>query len=395
MKITDIRIHTCFAMWRNWVFIEVVTDRGLVGVGEATLEGRELTVAGHVEDLRRALIGRDPMDLRARVRDLTRDPFWVGGYVAQSGLAAVEMAMWDIIGQELKVPVWQLLGGRVRDRIRVYANGWYFGVSTPGEWAERAGEVVELGYDAMKFDPFGNAGPLIDRETLDRSVAIVEAVRLAVGPKIDLMIEGHGRFDVHAAIRVANALAPFDGFWFEEPIVPGNLAALAEVRRASPIQIATGERLYSRYDYRELLTLGAAAVIQPDVIHAGGISETLAIAAMAETWMVPVAPHNPNGPVATAASLVVDAVAPNALIQEMLAPWDAHWRDAVVDGSPRVVDGHLAIPDRPGLGVRLVPEEIARHPYQPVDLGFFGPASVLDTVDLGEGRGAAGKEPAS
>ena len=387
MLITDIRVHTCFAMWRNWVFIEVVTDRGLVGVGEATLEGRELTVAGHVEDLRRALVGRDPRDLRARVRDLTRDPFWVGGYVAQSGLAAVEMAMWDIIGQDLGVPVWQLLGGRVRDRIRVYANGWYFGVSTPASWGERAGEVVELGFDAMKFDPFGTSGPVIARDDLDGAVAIVDAVRRAVGPRVDLMIEGHGRFDVHSAIRVANALAPFDAFWFEEPIVPGNLAALAEVRRASPIQIATGERLFSRLDYRELLTAGAAAIVQPDVIHAGGIAETLAIASMAETWMVSVAPHNPNGPVATAASLVIDAVAPNVLIQEMLAPWDAEWRHAVVEGSPVVVDGHLAIPDRPGLGVRLVPEEIARHPYQPVDLGFFGPASVLDTVDLGgEGR---------
>ena len=375
--------RTCFAMWRNWVFLELVTDGGLVGVGEATLEGREQTVPAISTTCVGSWSGRDPMDLRAIVRDLTRDPFWAGGYVAQSGLAAVEIALWDLIGQALRVPVWQLLGGRVRDRIRVYANGWYFGVDAPDTWGERAGEVVELGYDAMKFDPFGTSGPVIDRASLDRAVAIVEAVRRAVGPRVDLMIEGHGRFDVHSAIRVAGALAPFDGFWFEEPIPPGNAAAMAEVRRASPIQIATGERLFSRLDYRELLTAGGAAVIQPDVIHAGGIAETLAIASMAETWMVPVAPHNPNGPVATAASLVVDAVAPNALIQEMLAPWDAQWRHAVVEGGPQVVDGHLAIPDRPGLGIRLVPEEIARHPYQPVDLGFFGPASVLDTVDLG------------
>ena len=140
-------------------------------------------MTGHLEDLHRALVGRDPRDLRARVRDLTRDPFWTGGYVAQSGVAAVEMAMWDLIGQDLGVPVWRLLGGRVRDRIRVYANGWYFGVSTPASWAERAGEVVELGYDAMKFDPFGTAGPVIDREALDRSVAIVAAIRHQVGPR--------------------------------------------------------------------------------------------------------------------------------------------------------------------------------------------------------------------
>ena len=260
MLITDVRVHTCFAMWRNWVFVELVTDAGLTGVGEATLEGRELTMAGHLEDLHRTLVGKDPRDLRAIVRSLTRDPFWTGGYIAQTGVAAVEMAMWDLIGQDLRVPVWRLLGGRVRDRIRVYANGWYFGVSSPESWAERAGEVVELGYDAMKFDPFGTAGPVIDRETLDRSVAIVEAIRRSVGPRVDLLIEGHGRFDIHSAIRVANALAPFDCFWFEEPIPPGNAAAMAEVRRASPIQIATGERLFSRFDYRELLTAGAASV---------------------------------------------------------------------------------------------------------------------------------------
>jgi galactonate dehydratase len=183
-------------------------------------------------------------------------------------------------------------------------------------------------------------------------------------------------------VRAARALARFDCFWFEEPLPPGNAIALAEVAKRSPIPIATGERANSRYDFRELLTSRAAAILQPDVIHAGGIAETCKIAAMAETWFVPIAPHNPNGPVATAATLAVDAVLPNFLIQEMLAPWDAPWRHEIVEGSPRVVDGHLEIPDRPGLGVRLRHDEIKKHPYEPVEPSFFDDRSILERVEL-------------
>jgi galactonate dehydratase len=382
MRIVDLRAHVCFAMWRNWVFVEVETEDGLIGVGEATLEGREATMLGHLEDIRRYLVGRDASSIAEHSWNLVRDPFWVGGYVGMTGVAAVETALWDLLGQRLGVPVWQLQGGRVRDRVRVYANGWYFGAETVEQWAERAGEVVELGYTALKFDPFGRSGPLIEHGELEQVVAIVQAVRRVAGPAVDLLIEGHGRFDIASALRIARALEGFDCFWFEEPITPGNVAALAHLGRATSIPIATGERLYSRYDYRELLESHAAAIIQPDVIHAGGISETLRIAALAEIWQVSVAPHNPNGPVATAATLVIDAVIPNFVIQEMLAPWDAEWRHQVVEGCPSVCDGYLTIPDRPGLGVTLNIQEILKHPYQPIDLSLFTEASVLERVEL-------------
>jgi galactonate dehydratase len=356
----------------------------LIGTGEATLEGQEATVGGRLEDFKRYLIGKNATDIGLHLRNLTRDPFWVGGYVAATALAAVEIALWDLLGQQLGVPVWQLLGGRIRDRVRVYANGWYFGVSSPEQWGERAGTVVELGYDALKFDPFGRAGPVLDRESHDHAVAVVEAVRQAVGPKTDLMIEAHGRFDVESAVRAARNLEPFACYWFEEPVPPGNATALADVSRRSPISVAAGERIHSRFDARELLTLNAVSVLQPDVVHTGGIVETCKIAALAETWFVPVAPHNPNGPVATAATLAVDAVLPNFLIQEMLAPWDVPWRDEVVEGSPRVIDGMLTIPDRPGLGVRLRHEHLSEHPYQPIDMSFYDENSILETVSLGE-----------
>jgi galactonate dehydratase len=385
MRVTDLRAHVCYARWRNWVFVEVETEDGLVGVGEATLEGREATILGHFEDLRRYLVGRDASSIAEHCRNLVRDPFWIGGYVAMTGIAAMETALWDLLGQRLGVPIWQLLGGRIRQRVRVYANGWYFGVETVEQWAERAGEVAELGYTALKFDPFGRSGPAIERDELEQSAAIVEAVRLAVGPQVDLLIEGHGRFDLPSALRVAKRLEPFDCFWFEEPLSPGNVLALAQLGRRISIPVATGERLYSRYDYRELLESGAAAMIQPDVIHAGGITETLRIAALAETWNVAVAPHNPNGPVATAATLAVDAVIPNFVIQEMLAPWDAPWRSDVVQGCPEVRDGYLEIPDRPGLGVTLNVEEIARHPYTPIDLSFYGEESILERIELRDG----------
>ncbi len=389
-RVVDLRAHTCFAMWRNWIFIEVETEDGRIGIGECTLEGREKTMLGHLEDLRRYLVGRDSAAIEELHRDLLRDPFWVGGYVANSGIAAIDIALWDLFGQRVGLPVWQLLGGKLREKVRVYANCWYFGVTTPEEWRDRAAEVVELGYTAMKFDPFMQAGPECTREQLEQAVALVAAVREGAGPKTDLMIEGHGRFDRPAAIRIGKALERFDCFWFEEPLEPRNVQALAHLAHELPMPVATGERLYSRHDYRELLTSQAAPFIQPDVTHCAGITELKKIANMAETWNVGVAPHNPNGPVATTASLHVDAVIPNFTVQEMCAPWDASWRHTVVTGCPKVKDGYLEIPDKPGLGLELHVEEIEKHPYQTVDLSFYNDKSVLDHVSLRDPSSADG-----
>jgi galactonate dehydratase len=371
VKITDVRVSSCFALVRNWIFVEVITDSGYGGVGEATIENREKTILGHLQDLTDYLIGRDPLEIEAVIRGLTRDSFWAGGYVAMTGLAAIEMALWDILGQKLGVPVWQLFGGRLRRRVRAYANGWQENARSLEDWARLAGEVVEDGYSALKFDPFGTAGPLIEREQLEEAVSIVSAVSKAAGPKTDLLIEAHGRFNLQAAETVSRALARFNCFWIEEPIPPGNPAALAGLRSKTSVPLATGERAHSRLDFREILALQAASIIQPDVIHAGGLAETRKIAAMAETWSVGVAPHNPNGPIATAATLAVDAVIPNFVIQETLGTSDPPWRHEVVDGCPRVIDGYLELSEAPGLGVRIVPEEVARHPMRKIEVRLW------------------------
>lgn len=382
MKIVDIRTHICNAGWRNWVFVEVESDNGRIGYGEATVEGREHTIAAHFEDLRRVVLGQNPMDINLIRRLLTRDPFWVGGYVAGSGLAGVEIACWDIAGKTLGVPIWQLLGGRLRDRVQVYANGWYFGASTIEEWVARAVEVAEMGYRALKFDPFGRADLSITRDEMEHAIELVQALRRALGNRIELLIEGHGRFDVPSAQRVAYRLAEFDCLFFEEPVPPGSPASTAQITGSFALPIAGGERCYSALDAKQFLDKGAVQVLQPDVIHAGGISETLAIAQLAAASHVSIAPHNPNGPVATAATLMVDAVASNFLIQEMIAPWDVPWRHEIVRGCPQVIDGYLAIPTEPGLGVELDLAHIKQHPFKAIDPALWSSGSIMESVDL-------------
>jgi galactonate dehydratase len=392
MHIADIRWYPVHAGWRNWVFVEVETDTGLIGLGEATLEGRELTIQGHLQDLRRVLIGADATSISGVRQLLTRDPFWIGGYVAGTGLAAVEIALWDIMGKELGQPVWRLLGGRVHGKLPVYANGWYFGVRTVDEWVQRATEVVELGYRALKFDPFGRAGlaPTIDE--IDLAMDIVGSLRRALGPKVSLLIEGHGRFSVHAALTVAQRLEEYGCFFFEEPVPPGNADAMRHVTEHSRVPIAGGERCYSRLDARRLLELGAVHILQPDVLHVGGIAEAREIASMAESWFVQIAPHNPNGAVATAATLAVDVVSPNFQIQEMLEPWDVSWRHEVVLGAPRVIDGHIDVTEAPGLGVELDHAAIADHPFEPIDPALFSEDSIMEVVDLRPGVSGEGSD---
>ncbi len=241
----------------------------------------------------------------------------------------------------------------------------------------RPGQTVERGFSAIKFDPFGQAFLTISNEGLEEARERVAAVRNAVGPKVDLLIEAHGRFFVGDAIRVAHQLEPFNCYWYEEPVPPDNLDALAEVARHSPIMVVTGERCFTRFQHAELLPRQAARVIQADVIHAGGILETKKIAAMAEAWHTMIAPHNPNGLVATAATLQTVAGLPNFLILEMLVA-DPPWREELVEEKFEIRDGYLEIPSRPGLGVTLNRDAIAKHPYQPVDLSFQSDDSILN-----------------
>ena len=362
MKITDIKTFVVECYRTNWVFVKVETDEGISGVGEGTLEYKEKALLGAVEHIRSALVGKDPRQIEKHYHDIYRDAYWRGGAVLMSALSAVETALWDILGKSLGVPVYQLLGGKVNDDCRIYVNGWFAGAKEPEEFAEKAKKAVERGVTALKWDPFGKSYLQISNQDLDRALRCIAAVREAVGNQVDLLIEGHGRFDVPTGIRIARELEPFHPMWFEEPVPPNNLEALQAVREKSPVPIAAGERLYTRFDYNDLFRTRAADYIQPDVSHAGGILELKKIAAAAEAHYIPFAPHNPSGPIANAATLQLAACCPNFCILEIMYS-DVAYRKYVTDESLTYKDGRIQIGDKPGLGITLNKEECRKHPY--------------------------------
>lgn len=363
MKITDIKTFAVDCFRTNWVFVKVETDEGITGVGEATLEYKEKALFGAIEHIREYLVGKDPTEIEKHYHDIYRDAYWRGGAVLMSALSAVEMALWDILGKSLGVSVARLLGGRVHERVRIYVNGWFAGAREPEEFAEKARIARERGVTAMKWDPFGKSYMNISSADLSRALRCVAAVREAVGDEVDLLIEGHGRFNIPTAVKIANELAPFRPMFFEEPTPPDNLDALREVKERSPVPIAAGERLYTRYDYRPMFDKMAADYIQPDISHAGGIMELKKIAAEAESRYIPFAPHNPSGPVANAATLQLAATCQNFEILEIMYS-DVPWRADVTNESLVYKDGYLEIPDRPGLGIELCEEACLAHPYQ-------------------------------
>lgn len=362
MKITDIRTFVVDCFRTNWVFVKVYTDEGLTGVGEGTLEYKEKALCGAVEHIKSYLLGKDPCQIERHYHAIYRDAYWRGGAVLMSALSAVEMALWDILGKSLGVPVWQLLGGRANDDCRIYVNGWFAGAKTPEEFGERARAAAERGVSAMKWDPFGKNYMQMSPAELRQAMRCIAAVREAVGEDVELLIEGHGRFDVPTATRIAAEIAPFRPLFFEEPVPPDNLEALAAVREKSPVPIAAGERLYTRYDYNELFRRRAADYIQPDISHAGGIMELKKLAAQAEANYIAFAPHNPSGPVANAATLQIAGCCPNFCILEIMYS-DVDYRRYITNENLAYENGRIRIGDKPGLGIELNEEECLRHPY--------------------------------
>lgn len=370
MKITDVKAFTVDCFRTNWVFVKVYTDDGLTGVGEGTLEYKEKAFLGALEHIKEYLLGKNPLNIEQHWHSIYRDAYWRGGPVLMSALSAVEMALWDILGKSLDAPVYQLLGGKVNDKVRIYVNGWFSGAREPEEFAEKARIAVQRGVTAMKWDPFGKSYLQISNKDLDKALRCVGAVRDAVGDQVDLLIEGHGRFDVPTGIKIAKQLEQFGPMFFEEPVPPDNLEALKAVRDKSPVAISAGERLYSRWDYRKLFDIRAADYIQPDISHAGGIMELKKIAAEAESRYIPFAPHNPSGPIANAATLQLAATCPNFCILEIMYS-DVSWRKDVVNEALEYQNGYITIPDKPGLGIDINEEECLKHPYQPHTLRHY------------------------
>jgi len=388
MKVTRAQVYLASVDGRHPVIVRLWTDEGICGLGEAALAyGVGASgAAAMIKDLaERFVLGRNPFQVEAIWSDMYDHTFWAkgGGPIIFAAISAIETALWDIKGRALGVPVYELLGGSYRDSVRVYANGWSFRAVKPADVARAAEKVVRDGYDAIKFYPL--ATPIenhpngifahVSRREIDRSfenlaVERVRAVRDAVGPDVDIMVDMSGELTTDAIIRLGKRLEEFDLFFLEEPVDAFDVDAMKIVAEKLDVPIAAGERLYTRYGFRRLFELRAAAIVQPDIGTAGGLMETKKIAAMAETYNMRVQPHLCAGPVATAAALQLDACIPNLLIQE-LYPYRVPEHFGLVDQplEPQVRNGRVAIPNRPGLGVDLVEERVARFLHSDVTLG--------------------------
>jgi galactonate dehydratase len=364
VRISRVATRVVDAGDRDWVFVRVDTDvPGLFGWGESSLGWHTRAVCGAVDDLSPLVVGQDPRAVERLWQTMTRAPYFRGGAVVTSAIAGIDQALWDIKAKAMGVPLFELLGGPVRDRVRTYVNlGSELGgdARDPQAWADAAREARKAGFDAMKVYPAMPARPLEGAAFLRETETLVAVVRDAVGEDADVMVDLHGRTTPAVAIQLGHALTPYRPSWLEEPCQPGNADALAEVARAIPIPVAAGERLVERSAFAELLDKRACAVIQPNVCYCGGVSEFRRIAALAETALVPVAPHNPNGPIGTMVSLHLSLVLSNVPILEHVRS-DVPWRDELVDEPFATTDGYADPPIRPGIGMELVEEVAAGH----------------------------------
>ncbi len=353
---------------KNLCFVKIDTDEGIHGWGECyTQSDRDQQVVAHVEQLTRYLVERNPMHIK-HFMQVAYDDFAArrGAMDLYSALSGIEQALWDIMGKKLGVPVYTLLGGPCRDKIRVYANGWSGGARTPEALAEKAQQVVARGFTALKFDPVpGPWRSYISKDVERQTVRNVEAVREAVGPEVDILVEMHRRLAPMHAIKIARDLEPYHPFWYEEPVLAENLDALAEVKRAITLPVVTGEELYTKFEFREVFEKRAVDIINPDVCNVGGILELKEIAAMAEPYFIVVSPHNYNSTtVGLAATLQVSACIPNFLITEYFVNLEPFGQTIALQPF-EVVDSYITLPEAPGLGIDLDEETLAQHPYQP------------------------------
>jgi galactonate dehydratase len=372
VKITGIRSLVVHAEMRNWIFVRVDTDQsGLYGWGEATLEWKTRSVVAAIEDLSPLILGRDPRDIEQIVRIMKKHSFWRLGAIGMSAISGIEIAMWDIYGKSLGVPVWRLLGGRVRDRVRVYTHlglgdmRAVYETESARELTERAHNVRARGYRAMKvvIIPYTHYSAL--RPQIDHAARMASALREAVGPEVELMFDFHGRpASVGAALAYIEAIEAARPMFVEEVLPPGEILGLCAVASKTKVPIATGERLVELSEFEDLFRHRSVSVAQPDICHCGGLWETKKIAAMAEAAGIGVAPHNPLGPIAGVAALHFAVSTSNHVIQEEMVG-AVPWYFDVVKGPIQMIDGFWQIPAEPGLGVDVSEKECALHPYEP------------------------------
>lgn len=359
MKITDIET---FTVAPRWVFVKVSTDEDLVGWGEPTLEGRSHTMVAAVGELKHFLLGEDPLRIEHHFQRIHRGSFYRGGPILTSALSGVEHALWDIKGKALGVPVYQLLGGHCRDRIKVYS---WVGGDTPDDPADHVRSRLEQGFRAVKMNGTGPTGYIGANKDIDRVVARMGRLRDTFGDSVDIAIDFHGRVHKGIAKALVKALEPFRPLFIEEPVLPDHNEALASLVQQTCIPIATGERMFTRWGFKQLIAQGVADIVQPDISHAGGILECKKIAAMAEAYDMGLAPHCPLGPVAAAACLNLAACTPNFAIQELSVNIHYNVGAELSDYAQnkdmfKVQDGHLPLPSLPGLGVEVDEERVRK-----------------------------------
>lgn len=372
MQITAIRTQVVNAGLRNWIFVRVETDvPGLFGLGEATLEFQTRAVVGAIEDLALLVAGQDPRNIEHLWQVMFRHPFFKGGIVTMSALSGIDQALHDIKAKHLGIPLWQLLGGLTRSRLRMYDHlgggsaDAVYDDALPESFRAKAAQSRAEGFTAVKILAVGRTAPLDGLAALNHARALMAAAREGAGDEMDIMVDLHGRTTAAMAIQYAAVLEPYRPFFIEEPCQPENWQGTAQVARATRVPIAAGERLVHRREFLPLLQAGAIAVAQPDVCHAGGLTEVRRIAALCDTFGVTMAPHNPLGPIATMVNIHLGFATPNFLIQEVMKS-DVPWRDAVVSGVTPIVGGHVVPSQVPGIGVEIDFAAAARHPYKDV-----------------------------
>ena len=354
MKISAVTPMVLGTPWRNLTFVKVETDTGLYGLGEVRLNNRTNALLGYLaEAVPRYAIGHDPFEIEDLVSRMMIMDFGRMGEITMSAVSILEMACWDIMGKALDQPCYRLMGGAVRQRIKAYANGWYTTERTPEAFHSAARVVIERGYHALKIDPFGAGRYELSADEQALAVDLIRAVRDAIGPAGEIMLEMHGRFNPSTAIKMTHKLEGFDLAWIEEPVPPENLSELKRVAERVNVPIATGERLHTPNEFRSLLDLQVVDIIQPDLTHFGGLTLTRRLAAWADVYNVLIAPHNVGGPVSTAAALHLAACTPNFMIQEHFNDFADSWVKQAAPGVPEVIDGYFALPTGPGLGVTL------------------------------------------
>jgi galactonate dehydratase len=365
MKITDVTTYIVGNPWKNWVFTRVDTDAGVHGIGEATLNGFAKTVESAIQELKRFVIGQDPFDVENHTLKLFREVYSDGGQIQGTALSGIEFACWDIMGKVTGQPVYKLIGGRCFERLRVYANGWYRGPREPQSFHDKAKGVVARGYTALKFDPFGAAWCYLERADFALALELIAAVRDAVGPNVDIMIEAHNRFSPHTALQFADAMAKYQPTWFEAPVPPQRISQMIEVAKHSRVPIACGEDYYSPQQFGELLSHDAVHIIQLEPQYLG-LTASKQVCGMVHAHNGVTAPHSAQGPLCSLICAHLNTATPNFFIHEIFDEFNDDWSRVILTNPVVVKNGYIELEeDRIGWGTDLNYDEIAKHPYNP------------------------------